>query len=153
MNQKEMGSFLSGRNTGLVFSPRHRLSLGDSYKNLALVAPTGSGKTTHCTYEGISEYARTVARSLMRADEVRMMQPGKGVLISGRERPALVEMPAFFDVLAWKTLAEKKPARVEYDGGLGKGVRYLPLGDESGRQKETFTFPEMSGFSVPTGIE
>jgi hypothetical protein len=125
MNQKEMGSFLSGRNTGLVFSPRHRLSLGDSYKNLALVAPTGSGKTTHCTYEGIS----------------------------GRERPALVEMPAFFDVLAWKTLAEKKPARVEYDGGLGKGVRYLPLGDESGRQKETFTFPEMSGFSVPTGIE
>ena len=42
-------------------------------------------------YQGISEHARTVAQPLMRADGVRMMDPGKGILISGRERPALVD--------------------------------------------------------------
>ena len=46
MNRSERRRFLNPRHTGLVFSPQHRLSLGDSFKNLALVAPTGSGKTT-----------------------------------------------------------------------------------------------------------
>lgn len=38
--------FLSKKNKGLVFSKNYRLPLEDSYKNLALIAPTGSGKTT-----------------------------------------------------------------------------------------------------------
>jgi type IV secretion system protein VirD4 len=46
MSRQKMGTFLAAGNTGLVFSPKHRLSLRDSCKNLALVAPTGSGKTT-----------------------------------------------------------------------------------------------------------
>jgi type IV secretory pathway TraG/TraD family ATPase VirD4 len=102
-------------------------------------------------YEGISEYARTVARPLMRADEVRMMEPGKGVLISGRERPALVDMPAFYDVPAWRELAGKKPAGVEYGERHGKEVRYLPLGDE--QKEKAFTFPEFSRFSITAGVE
>jgi hypothetical protein len=38
----------------------------------------------------------------MRADEVRMLAPGRGILISGRERPALVKMPAYFEVPVWR---------------------------------------------------
>ena len=81
-------------------------------------------------YQGISEHARTVARPLMRADEVRMMHPGKGVLISGRERPALVTMPAFYDIPAWRELTKKQPATLACGKVLRKGVRYLPLGEE-----------------------
>ena len=46
MNHIERRRFLSPHRGGLVLSPQHRLSLRDSFKNLALVAPTGSGKTT-----------------------------------------------------------------------------------------------------------
>jgi type IV secretion system protein VirD4 len=42
----ERRRFLSARHRGLVLSPRHRLSAEESFKNLVLVAPTGSGKTT-----------------------------------------------------------------------------------------------------------
>lgn len=42
----EKRRFLSRTNTGLVLSPYRRLSPDDSFKNLALIAPTGSGKTT-----------------------------------------------------------------------------------------------------------
>ena len=44
MNPKETNAFFSGQNRGLVCSPKFRLSLRDSFRNLALVAPTGSGK-------------------------------------------------------------------------------------------------------------
>lgn len=77
-------------------------------------------------YQGISEHARTVAQPLMRADEVRMMGSGKGVLISGRERPALVDMPAYYEVPAWRSLAEKPPAAFSSKSRAQK-VRYLPL--------------------------
>ncbi len=46
MNRVEQRRFLRSRSQGLVLSPRDRLGLRDSFKNLALVAPTGSGKTT-----------------------------------------------------------------------------------------------------------
>lgn len=101
-------------------------------------------------YEGVSEYARTVAKPLMRADEVRMMAAGKGVLVSGRERPALVKMPAFFEVPAWKKLTEKTPVAFSF-GEDGRGIRYLPLGEEN--KEKPFVFPGGSGFSavVKTG--
>lgn len=38
--------YFNRRNKGLVLSNRYRMSLKDSYTNLCLVAPTGSGKTT-----------------------------------------------------------------------------------------------------------
>lgn len=45
MNRKELASFLSPRHEGLVFVPGQRLSLRDSTRNLAVVAPSGAGKT------------------------------------------------------------------------------------------------------------
>jgi len=41
-----MGHVFSRRNQGLVLSARRRMSLRDSFANLVLVAPTGTGKTT-----------------------------------------------------------------------------------------------------------
>lgn len=46
MSSREMRRFFARTNDGLVISPRHRMSRADSFANLALVAPTGSGKTT-----------------------------------------------------------------------------------------------------------
>ncbi len=46
MNRFEQRLFLSSRQRGLVLSPKHRFGFEDSFKNLALIAPTGSGKTT-----------------------------------------------------------------------------------------------------------
>lgn len=46
MTLVEQKKFLSPKNKGLYLSPKFRLSLEDSFKNLALIAPTGSGKTT-----------------------------------------------------------------------------------------------------------
>ena len=46
MDQVEMSRFLSPKHSGLVLSEKQRLSQDESFKNLSLVAPTGSGKTT-----------------------------------------------------------------------------------------------------------
>jgi len=46
MNRRERRRFLTPTQRGLVLGPTQRLSPRDSYTNLALVAPTGSGKTT-----------------------------------------------------------------------------------------------------------
>jgi type IV secretory pathway TraG/TraD family ATPase VirD4 len=46
MNKPELKLFLANKNQGLVFAPGYRLSLKESFQNLCLVAPTGSGKTT-----------------------------------------------------------------------------------------------------------
>lgn len=46
MNRAERRRFLVPEHQGLVLSARSRLSLRDSFTNLVLVAPTGSGKTT-----------------------------------------------------------------------------------------------------------
>ena len=46
MSRRERRRFLSPDHRGLVLSPTDRLSLRESFKNLALVAPTGSGKTS-----------------------------------------------------------------------------------------------------------
>lgn len=46
MTGAERKRFLSPRNKGLWLGPAHRLSRADSFRNLALIAPTGSGKTS-----------------------------------------------------------------------------------------------------------
>lgn len=46
MNWWERRRFFKRRNDGLVFGYGRRISRAESFKNLALIAPTGSGKTT-----------------------------------------------------------------------------------------------------------
>ncbi len=46
MSRREERRFLNSQKSGLILSPRCRLTQRDSFTNLALVAPTGSGKTT-----------------------------------------------------------------------------------------------------------
>ena len=46
MGRTNRAHFLRPNHRGLVLAPSRRLSLDESYKNLALVAPTGFGKTT-----------------------------------------------------------------------------------------------------------
>jgi type IV secretory pathway TraG/TraD family ATPase VirD4 len=46
MSGKEASRFLAGGNQGVVLAPGRRLSAAESFKNLVLLAPTGSGKTT-----------------------------------------------------------------------------------------------------------
>ena len=46
MGSWERRSFLRAQNEGLVLAPHKRLSRSDSYTNVCLVAPTGSGKTS-----------------------------------------------------------------------------------------------------------
>ena len=46
MKRRERRRYLDSQNDGLMLSPQLRLSQRDSFTNLALVAPTGSGKTT-----------------------------------------------------------------------------------------------------------
>ena len=46
MNAREEHAFLAPGHPGLVLGPGRRLSWDESFKNLVLMAPTGSGKTT-----------------------------------------------------------------------------------------------------------
>ena len=52
-------------------------------------------------------------------------------------------MPAFYDVPAWRELAEKRPAELECGEVFREGVRYLPLGEE--KRENVFAFPETGG--------
>ncbi len=52
--------FLRPKKPGLWLSPRARLSLTDSFSNLILVAPTGSGKTTRFVIPNVLQAAGSV---------------------------------------------------------------------------------------------
>ena len=60
-------------------------------------------------FGGYSEYGRTVGVPLLRSDEIRMLPRNKSILISGRERPALVETLPFYEVPELKAMTEKYP--------------------------------------------
>lgn len=60
MNLFERHYYLSKRNKGIVLSKRYRLSLKDSFTNLCLVAPTGSGKTTRFVIPNILQSTGSV---------------------------------------------------------------------------------------------
>lgn len=57
MSRKETAAFLSPRHSGLALSPALRLSQDASFRNLALIAPTGSGKTTRYVIPNLLQLA------------------------------------------------------------------------------------------------
>ncbi len=80
------------------------------------------------TFGGIDDRARTIGVPLLSADRIRMLPGNEGILISGRERPAKLEMPPYFQYRPWHELAHKPPVGIS----VGKGpeeVKYYPLGD------------------------
>ena len=67
----------------------------------------GDRTDQNTTLGGTSDQARPVGVPLLRAEEMRMLQSDQGVLISGQYRPALLTMPPYFRVPAWRTWTEK----------------------------------------------
>lgn len=87
------------------------------------------GRTTEydTTFGGIDDHSRTIGTPLLSADEVRMIRAEEGILISGRERPVKLRMPAFFEDARLRQMTDKPPVefRLDYSGEV---VRYVDLG-------------------------
>ncbi len=84
--------------------------------------------TEYDTYfEGVSEYARTIGRPLLRADEVRMLSKNQGILISGNERPMQFHCPPFFQVPDWLERTQIPPASSATPQKAREPLCYLPL--------------------------
>ena len=77
-------------------------------------------------YQGISEYARTVAQPLMRSDQVRMMQDQQGVLISGNHAPVLFDCLPYYQVPLWQKQTAIAPAPFPVSC-VDDQLLYLPL--------------------------
>ena len=75
-------------------------------------------------YGDFSEKARTVAKPLLSADEIRMLDERKGILISGRQRPIKIKMPPYFKIPSLSALTRKPPVKVETSCGDEK-IKYL----------------------------
>ena len=111
MGLAEKSHFLAKRNKGLVLSSRYRLSLQDSFKNLALIAPTGSGKTTKYVIPNILNCKGSVvvtdpAGEIFDLTCARMKKRGYKVQVL---KPASLEESLYFNPLAYvETLQELK---------------------------------------------
>ena len=66
-------------------------------------------------YGDFSERARTVAKPLLSADEIRMLDQRKGILISGHQRPIKIKMPPYFESPLLSELIRKPPAKIQTD--------------------------------------
>jgi type IV secretory pathway TraG/TraD family ATPase VirD4 len=75
-------------------------------------------------FGGSNEKARTIAKPLMTADEIRMLSEKEGLLISGRERPIKIKLPPYFKDARLNTLSQKKPIEITLDYS-GEKVDYL----------------------------
>ena len=78
------------------------------------------------TFGGVDDSARTLAVPLLRADEMRRLRAEDAVLISGRQRPARIEMPPYFLVPSLRPLAEIPPAPLR-DTEQGETPEFLDL--------------------------
>lgn len=85
----------------------------------------GSNTVYDTYYQGISEHARTVAQPLLRSDEVRMLSPDQGILVSGHQRPALLPMPPYYAIGALSACTQRPPAPLPASGR--REIDYLPL--------------------------
>jgi type IV secretion system protein VirD4 len=77
----------------------------------------GSETAWETLYGGSSERARSLGKPLLRRDEVRMLTGNGAILISGRERPALLDMPSYFAVRKWRVLGAKPPCPLPGEAG------------------------------------
>ncbi len=109
MSTPEMRRFLAPRNSGLVFGPGRRLSKEQSFTNLALVAPTGSGKTTRYVIPNVLH----VQGSVVVTDPAGEVFKSTSEHLRGRGfrlqvlRPADVEQSERFNPLTcWRTPQE-----------------------------------------------
>lgn len=86
----------------------------------ALYVEQALGQNTEydTTFGGVDERARTLAVPLLRADELRMLRAEEAVLISGRQRPAKLEMPPYFLAPSLRGLSEIPPMRCRISGGF-----------------------------------
>ena len=106
MNWFERRRFLNPQHRGLVLSSRQRLSRADSCKNLALVAPTGSGKTTRYVIPNVllvegSVVVTDPSGEIYAATGERLQERGFGIQVL---QPALLEQSLQFNPLAyWQT--------------------------------------------------
>ncbi len=87
----DLSCFLFAKNTGLIFSAKHRLSLENSFKTICLIAPTSSGKTTRFVIPSIFRckgsavitdpsgeiYLRTSGHLADRGYRIQVIQPSK----------------------------------------------------------------------------
>ena len=64
-------------------------------------------------YGDYSEKARTVAKPLLSADEIRMLPKDKGILISGHKLPMKMKMPPYFKNAVLNKLTQKTPAEIK----------------------------------------
>lgn len=65
-------------------------------------------------FGGSDDRARTVAVPLMSADRIRMLKSTEAIFISGRERPAKLQVPPYFQHPLLKRLAVKPPAALQF---------------------------------------
>lgn len=112
--------FSGGMNNKLFFSGM------DLETCLYLERVLGVNTAYDVAYGDFSEYARTVAKPLMTADEIRMLPNDKGILISGHKRPIQISMKPYFRIPRLKKLTEKAPAKIRETVGDRKALG-LPL--------------------------
>ena len=84
------------------------------------------GKNTvyDVVYGDFSEKARTVAKSLLSVDEIRMLPKHKAVLVSGHHKPVKMNMPAYFESAEFNKMAQKNPVEIETKEVKGE-IRWL----------------------------
>jgi type IV secretory pathway TraG/TraD family ATPase VirD4 len=77
-------------------------------------------------FGGFTEKAQTIAKPLLSADKIRMLNRSQGILISGRELPIKINMPPFFKYGKWNKLTKIPPTKMDFDY-TGEMVRFLNL--------------------------
>lgn len=80
------------------------------------------------TFGGIDERARTLGVPLLRADEIRRLPEAEAILLSGRERPVLLTLPAYYTDGRLRNTAAIAPAGLSKNTNSHAGTRFLRLG-------------------------